>query len=318
MNLLNNAIDSIRLGVEDYRTGGRARYLAAVRNLHAGILLLYKEALRRLSPPGSSDVLMMAKMVPKLDANGTVTFVGTGKATVDVRQIQERFEQLGVTTDWDRFKVINDTRNDIEHRYTTAPKKVLEGVIANTFVLVRDFITTQLKDDPRDLLGDEMWRTMLEVSDVYAAERAECKQLLEAVDWKSDALAEGVLKMSCAECGSQLLRPETPSTSHDDVQLQCRACGGVSDGEAFIPQAIEAALGDEAYWSVKDGGETPYVECPECMEEAYVIREERCALCGYKAEHVCERCQSNIPPEELSLSPLCGYCVHMKSRMEEE
>jgi hypothetical protein len=314
MNLLNNAIDSIRLGVEDYRTGERARYVAAVRNLDAGILLLYKETLRRLSPPDSNDVLMMARMVPKLDANGAVTFVGAGKTTVDVHHIRERFEQLGITTDWDRFKVVNDTRNDIEHRYTTAPKKALEGVISNTFVLVRDFIATQLKDEPRDLLGDETWRTMLEVSDVYAAERAECEQLLEAVDWKSEALAEGVLKMSCTECGSQLLRPEPAFTSYYDVQLQCRACGGVSDGEAFVPQAIEAALGDDAYWSVRDGDEAPYVECPECMSNAYVIREQRCALCGYKSEHVCQRCQGDIPAGELTSSPFCGWCAHMMSK----
>jgi hypothetical protein len=314
MNLLNNAIESIRLGIEDYRKGDRPRFLASVRNLHAGVLLLYKEALRRLSPTGSNDVLVMAKIVPKRDVGGAVTFVGTGKTTVDYAQIRERFEGLGIATDWTRFKILNDTRNDIEHRYTTATQKTLEGVVANTFILVRDFITTQLKDDPRELLGDDTWRTMLEVNDVYAAERTECEKLLKAVNWESDALAEGVLQIACLDCGSQLLRPEPPSLSREDVELQCRACGKVYDAEKFVPQAIEAALDWDAYLSVKDGDEPPYVECPECAALAYVIYEKRCALCGHEAEHICLLCENEIPACELDSSPYCGYCAHKLSK----
>ncbi|PYU23337.1 MAG: hypothetical protein DMG30_11925 [Acidobacteria bacterium] len=51
MNVLTNAIESIQVGVEDYQLGTRPRLLSAVRNIHAGILLLFKEALREVSPP---------------------------------------------------------------------------------------------------------------------------------------------------------------------------------------------------------------------------------------------------------------------------
>ena len=86
----------MQVGVEDYRTGTRPRLLSAVRNIHARILLLYKEALRRESPPGSNDVLIMAKISPSRDANDKLTFVGNGKKTVDTRQIRERFDALGI------------------------------------------------------------------------------------------------------------------------------------------------------------------------------------------------------------------------------
>ncbi len=56
MDLLTNAIESIRTGVEDYEEGSHGRLLASVRSIHAGILLLYKEALSRLSPAGSNEV----------------------------------------------------------------------------------------------------------------------------------------------------------------------------------------------------------------------------------------------------------------------
>jgi hypothetical protein len=40
MDLLVNAIESIRVGVEDYQEGSHGRLLAAVRSIHGGILLL--------------------------------------------------------------------------------------------------------------------------------------------------------------------------------------------------------------------------------------------------------------------------------------
>jgi hypothetical protein len=42
MDLLNNAIGSITVGVEDSASTESARLLSAVRNIYAGILLLYK------------------------------------------------------------------------------------------------------------------------------------------------------------------------------------------------------------------------------------------------------------------------------------
>ncbi len=115
MALLDNAIKSIQVGVEDYQNGAEDRLLASVRNIHAGILLLYKEALLRLSPTNSNEVLIKAKIVPTLDGVGNLIFVGSGGKTVDVQQIEERFEQLKITTDWVRFKRITKIRNDIEH-----------------------------------------------------------------------------------------------------------------------------------------------------------------------------------------------------------
>jgi hypothetical protein len=48
--ILKNAVQSIQIGLEDYRDTDARRLLSAVRNFQAGILLLCKEQLRRLSP----------------------------------------------------------------------------------------------------------------------------------------------------------------------------------------------------------------------------------------------------------------------------
>jgi len=48
MDLLENAVQAIQVGVEDYGVASSPRLLSAARNIHAGILLLFKEALHRL------------------------------------------------------------------------------------------------------------------------------------------------------------------------------------------------------------------------------------------------------------------------------
>jgi hypothetical protein len=300
MDLLTNAIESLRAGVEDYGRTSHARLLSAVRSIHAGILLLYKEALRRTSPADSSEVLVKAKVLPRRTAEGKVQFVGAGTKTVDVQQIRERFEALGIITDWTRFERITRMRNEIEHYYTVANKRALAGVVSNAFIVVRNFITAELEEDPRKLLGDETWQTMLGVSEVYEVERAECEESLAAVDWESEVLAEGVMDLTCPSCSGNLLRPDGEyKTYQSGVLLRCRACGEAMEASIFVPQAIAFSLGEEKYFSYKEGGETPYTACPDCGAAAYVMAEKRCALCGEEAEHICSRCGLEIIAEEL-------------------
>jgi hypothetical protein len=47
MDLLNNAVESIQVGIEDYEAGTPARLRSCVRSIHAGVLLLFKERLRQ-------------------------------------------------------------------------------------------------------------------------------------------------------------------------------------------------------------------------------------------------------------------------------
>lgn len=56
--ILANAVASVQIGVEDYLSDDPRRVLSAVRNLSAGILLLFKERLRELSPTNSDEVLI--------------------------------------------------------------------------------------------------------------------------------------------------------------------------------------------------------------------------------------------------------------------
>ena len=95
-SLLENAIVSIQLGLEDYASKDSRRVISAVRNLYAGVLLLCKETLRRLSPPDSNDVLVRKRKVAVKAHDGTVRFVGKGRQTIDRAEIEQDLQAVEV------------------------------------------------------------------------------------------------------------------------------------------------------------------------------------------------------------------------------
>lgn len=312
MDLLTNAVESLQVGLEDYQTGTRPRLLSAVRNIHAGILLLYKEALRRESPKGSNDALLMANIIPVRDVKGNVTFVGEGRKTVDFQQIRERFSELNIHTDWKRFEKINDARNDVEHRYARVDRNTLAGLISDSFLIVRDFITDELADEPHALLGEKAWKVMLDVAEVYEKEKKECDRLLALAKWPSPTLTKAVTDLVCGTCGSDLLR--AIPDSYDEVRFECVSCGAEETPQSYVPRALSSALYAEAYIAMTDGGDPPCVNCPECGEDAYILEEDRCAVCQARVERTCRMCGEAIPAEELDTTPLCGYCHYRANK----
>lgn len=86
MKILNNAIQAIQIGLEDYKSEDPRRAQSALRNIFAGMLLLFKEQLRRMSPEDSDEVLIKQTISPVLDSDGELSFQGKRKKTVDVQQ----------------------------------------------------------------------------------------------------------------------------------------------------------------------------------------------------------------------------------------
>jgi hypothetical protein len=169
-----------------------------------------------------------------------------------------------------------------------------------------------LKDDPLELLGEKTWQAMLDVSTVYEREKDQCTKLIEATNFPSPTLKEGLEWLTCNMCGSDLLKPVKDGDG--EIYLQCSSCGDVEYPDSYVERAIESALHSEAYVAEEDGGDAPYTQCPHCGKESYVMEEHRCAYCGEEAEHNCASCGNKIPPEELILSPYCSYCEHMLNK----
>lgn len=224
--LLEHAITSIQLGIQDYETGDEDRIFSSIRNLYAGMLLLFKEKLLRLSPEETEESLIKAKIVPLLE-NGKITFKGSGKKTVDVYQIKERFDKLGIKVDWKQVQIIQEKRNDIEHYYTTDRKYAILGVISSTFMVIRDFIQDELKEDPKDLIGIEFWQKMLDASDFYEDLRNKCLAFMSEVRWENDLFRDKISELHCLTCNSLLIKPTNNEikSNVNDQYFTCESCG---------------------------------------------------------------------------------------------
>jgi hypothetical protein len=307
--ILANAVQSIQIGVEDYQSSDPRRVLSAIRNITAGILLLFKERLRELSPPDSDEVLIKQRVQPEFDANGNVVFKGAGKKTVDVQQIEERFSSLRIETDWKRFKKVVGTRNDIEHYCTTESTDRLKELIADSFIIIRNFVASQLGYEPVVLLGEPTWGVLLNVAEVYQRELDECQEAIGCVDWSSNAMSAMAEHLRCPECHSALVKPIDPEVeSNYSLEFSCSSCGNISGVDEMAESALSESFDNDIYSAMKDGEPSPIGTCPECGREAFVLAEDSCAACGGSLSYYeCAVCGEALGPDDQDFDGLCSY-----------
>jgi predicted RNA-binding Zn-ribbon protein involved in translation (DUF1610 family) len=319
MTIIRNAIDSIQIGVEDYVAEDPRRYLSAVRNVTAGILLLYKEKLRQLSPPNDPEIFIKKHVIRKVSDDGTVVIVGKGKSTVDIVQIKERFEQLGVSVNWKQFESIKLLRNDIEHYYTRLTKDNVREILSSSLVLIRDFLVEELNEDPVETLGEYCWRVLLEVADVYQREEENSRKSLKEVDWKYQTVEELVEHFRCPNCQSELLRAEIGHEYSPGLELTCSSCGHIFPVSEILEDSIDELLGGEAFIAAKEGCELPYETCPQCWSGTLIIAEGLCLKCesGLTYE-ACELCGEGLTVDEQDLEGLCSYHHYQMEKVRDE
>lgn len=319
MSIMKNAIDSIQIGVEDFESGDERRYISAVRNIVAGILLLYKVKLCQLSPDESKELLIKKFIFPKQDADGEIFFVGKGKNTVDVQSIKDRFKSLGIVVDWEKFKVINDLRTDIEHYYTLKTSDAVREIIASSFILIRDFLSQHLEQDPQEALGNDCWSKLLEVSEVYDAEVIACKTTLNAIDWNYRSVRKALDYLRCVECNSSLIQAPYPDDSYPYINLHCKSCGHDFVFTDVVEECINKLFELEDYSNALDGCSSPSRECNQCFQSTYVHEEDCCVVCGYTMEYrKCEICGESLSLEEQENEGKCSYCQYKFEKMMAE
>lgn len=312
--IFNNAITSISIGVEDFQQNSDARNLSAIRNIFSGILLLYKEKLRRLSPTGSDEVLIKARIAVKLDENKELTFVGEGKKTVDVIEIKKRFKSLGISTDWDRLEEIQKVRNNLEHYQLDGNVNILVELINNCFTIIRNFLIGELDTDPLSVFDNDIWEVFLRNEEVLEQERNIVMASYEnsKLDPKIKCFFDSI---DCMHCGSALVEI-TEESDINDVIGHCRTCGKDNYGPTLLERAIRISTGAADYRSVKHGGGTLFDVCPECGNRTFCNEEEICYVCEYKIEYKeCERCGCSLALDEQHFNGLCSYCNHMLEKV---
>lgn len=313
--LLDNAVSSIQIGIEDHSSNDPRRVLSAVRNISAGVLLLFKEKLRELSPADSDEVLIKQNIRPARDTGNGIRFVGSGAKTVDVQQIKERFKSLGIATHWARVDAIIKVRNDVEHYLSTEPASRVRELIADTFIVVQDFVTRELCLEANALFGEKTWQVMLEVNEVYEAQRQTCLAELGMLQWWSPGMAQTSAFLRCTDCGSDLVKPENISARSAELQLQpltCTACNTSQILGDLIQSALDECFFADQYNAMTRGGDPALDYCEQCGSLSYIVEDSLCAICGGSSEFTCcGRCSQGLSSGEQQFGGFCSYCSHL-------
>ncbi|GAC28611.1 hypothetical protein [Brumicola pallidula] len=311
MSIIQNAIDSIQIGVEDFESDDDRRSVSAVRNITAGILLLYKEKLCQLSPDDNKELLIKQHIRPVKIGDGKIGFEGKGNKTVDVISIKERFKSLNITVVWNRFDEISNLRNDLEHYYTSKSPDAVREIVTKSFLLIRDFLSEHLELDPQETLGNDCWTTLLKVSDVYLAEEKACKATIDAVDWKYDSVESALEYLRSNQCHSSLIQAPYQEDLYPTIDLRCKSCGHDFCFDDALEQCIYDSFASGAIRNAMDGGYSPFDTCNECRKRTFIHADAYCVACGYEMEYIsCENCEESLTLDDQCNEGKCSSCQY--------
>lgn len=312
MSMMDNAITSIELGVEDFVNTDPRRLTSAMRNVAAGILLLLKCVLLKRSPAGSEGALIYQNLVPVTLPDGTVTFQAKGKKTVDVITIKERFKSMGIAFDWKPLDMIIDIRNEIEHFHTERPDALVREALAASLPLIQTILTDHLGETAADVFDPKCWSTLRDVKEIFDKQLAACRATFDKVDWNSDQLAEAMKEFKCTNCGSSLVRQaDSENDEMEVIQFECVDCKEDLPWDEVLEAGIVAEAAYDNYRAVKDGGEPAVTTCFECGRQSYSIEDGRCLLaCGADDSDLeCSVCGAHPSPDDyVSETGMCSGC----------
>lgn len=318
MSILQNALDSIALGIEDYElaeTDAR-RFVSCTRNIFAGILLLFKYKLSDLSPENSDEVLIKQKIIPKMEFD-SLTWIGDGNKTVDVQGIEERFKGLNIKVDWMRLRKIQKYRNDIEHYYTTNSSLAVQQMISDSFLVIVTFIAEYLHEDPKELLGEDVFNIMREIDEVYEQDKKICIAKFQTLKYFHPSIPEVLININCLECGSGFLNPLKNNAYAEETLYQCRSCNTEFEYEKLVNTAFENKFSLSTR-DIMNGEEDVSCGCPECGG-FFLYYDGICVVCGFENNLICEICDDKIHPSEVEVfEGCCTYCNYKWEKMMAE
>jgi hypothetical protein len=315
--LKENAVTSIRLGVEDFQRaiapsnegGDPERAISAARNLFAGMLLLFKYGLAmRIVDPKQIDAVLFnppRQIIPHPNGSGGVEWRPVGrfaKQTIDVAGIKDRFEAFKIVVDWGAMEQLQNERNNLEHLHPTQSVGAIAGFIADMFPILQAFVIDELDEAPAEFLGIS-WGIMLKHRAFFEAESQRC-----FAEWEGSGLSDAVKKyfgqVRCEDCSSTLLKPMGTAGQ----EYECVACAAQGPLIAQISEIIEQ---EEGGYNPYDGDEAPVLDCPCCKQPLFVVSEGACRGCDYELEHwECDFCETPLGLDDQHNGGLCGYCEY--------
>ena len=162
--------------------------------------------------------------------------------------------------------------------------------------------------DPLKIFDTDIWKILTEVAEVYEKEKLECVKHIKYINFEQDKLEAILIEYRCGECESGLIDVTSQSSDIFNTEFKCLSCGKNWDFVSIVGQAVPEHFSIQNYLSVEYGGYPATVVCPTCDVETYVFEEDKCLVCGEKANLECQLCGELI----LDGGVFCSYCSREK------
>ncbi|MCQ9122685.1 hypothetical protein [Rodentibacter caecimuris] len=269
-NLLENAKLSIQLGIEDFKLSesDNKRKISSIRNIYAGLLLLYKYKLVTIG--SKDDPFKLIDVSPRYKEVSLIP-----KKTITLSEIKEIFKSQGISMSGESNKKldkINKRRNEIEHLYSN--EDIIES-INDCFILLEDFIRNNLPEQNNlsNFIGESNYTILVQNKKVLEERKKLCRESYNLVlkTFPGIEILDMMLEMAeCRNCHSSLI--EYYSGEYPDLTLVCDIC------------KTHQNFDDVLYIShndIKRGGSPTISECEECGGDyLYGV----CLDCSYTRE----------------------------------
>lgn len=331
--LRENAITSIRLGVEDFERsqGGSnrdpARALSSVRNLFAGVLLLFKYKIASsVDDPADAAALIFnpPEVLPQSDGEGGLVWQPAGRfkdTTIDIATIRKRFDSFDITVNWKTITTLQNCRNHLEHLHPAHSLGEVADFVAELFPVLRDFIIDELEEEPFAILGDT-WNIMLLHHGFVEKIKEECKKAWSQAG-VPDGMNEWLASCKCSACSSALLTPDpdnidegkTVESDEDEFFTICVKC---RYRELIAPLLLEAVENEHIY-DPYDGDMPTLEPCHSCSRTTFIVTDQKCLWCGHELEYTeCEHCCESLGQEDQDNGGLCSYHAYAYEKFMRE
>lgn len=330
--LKENAITSIRLGIEDFQItqkedGDKARALSSIRNLFSGVLLLFKYKIASLvdNPEDAEKLIFNPPPIePKPDGDGGFSWQPNGNfksTTINVGMIKNRFDSFGVEVDWKSIYRIQDCRNDLEHLHPENTLGEVAEFVSDLFPILKDFIERELDSKPHELLGDS-WVPMLKHHEMFMKAKKECDEQWEDVHMP-ELLRPLTPELRCSRCHANLIFPDKNQIDNDlrldgdenDFLCHCLACGA----QQLILDAINDRIESINYSSRRYGDSPEFETCFSCDKDMFSTIENICFWCEDELEFTeCSLCSEPLSQDDQLNNGLCSYHNNAYERIMRE
>lgn len=318
--LFHNAIESIRIGMEDLKVDSFGRLTSAIRNFSAGIQLLCKARLAKVDE--NAIYLSSKKNIMRV-------------RTINREELQKAFIKKNLDDgkiNWDAITKLSLLRNDFEHLFPCGDLKDLRQAVSDNMVkclgTANYLIQDVFEESPVDLLGASIWQDVLSATEVYAQERKRQKDAFSTYEGivPTFTAKHMIEDFMCEKCKCDILMPQETKLHNSDftgMLFECHRCGKVyhyRDALKVICSIMECKDLQSQGYAPGDFYEELFTRCPECCEETYDFRNRRCLFCGNEKEYLCSSCEAPIQADEMRAfdfdeDRLCWNCRHLKEQM---